>query len=430
MTEAVSEKQRTLIYSFPQTFGLFLRELLAVTFILLMEQRVGSYDYFNRAFILLLVFITFRTPYVNSYVFFFEIGSINKWANAQHAGLQKHKDFAQNLFLFVAVLGAHIGAAIGAAALRVLMDVTYGTESVISGQNIDPVLGINVETLQGINTFWGTEKRLERLATAGLFNGSRSSSIPLHDISFLGLDSAAVALWYLIEEIGYVSLLCICYVHIWLGAGLAKDEMKPLEPFKPEYWKRLFRMSILLAVINTALTRCFPTAHGSLHHTIYKCQYQAWNPEMNLVDNSNQEPMIQILGGLIGVVVALIYNMVLLNTRDNTDDDGFYYRFVWGREPVPDASDNQQGVQMYPERRYTRGGVRYANVAPVIGKDDDDKFFASPDYDVHTICVTRCKKHPSGIGCNAECKMNMMESEAGLSNGFKLRIPYTLDHPK
>jgi hypothetical protein len=430
------------MYSFPQTLGLFMRELLAVTFILLVEQRVGSYDYFNSAFILFLVFITFRTPYVNSYAFIFEIGSIKKWANKQHAGLQKHEGFAQNLFLFVAVLGAHIGAAIAAAALRVLIDVAYGTETVSYGQIIDPVLNINVESLKGIDPFWGTEKRIERLAAAGLFNGSRSGTIPLHDISFLGLDSVAIALWYLVEEIGYVSLLCICYVHIWLGAGLAKDEMKPLEPFKSEYWKRLFRMSIMLAMVNTALTRCFPTAHGSLHHTIYRCQYQAWNPEMYLVDTNNQEPMIRVLGGLIGVVVALVYNQVLLATRDNKDDDGYYYRMVWGREPVSDSSIDQPssakaidgGTQMFPDRRYSRipGGGRFAKVAPVFGKDDDDRsdFFMPPEYDVHTICVSRCKKHPNGVGCSAECKMNMMESEIGLSNGFKLRIPYTLDHPK
>ena len=99
MADAEAERRRTLMYSFPQTFGLFIRELLAVTFILLMEQRVGGYDYFNSAFILLLVFITFRTPYVNSYAFFFEVGAINKWSNKQHAGLQKHDGFTQNFFL-------------------------------------------------------------------------------------------------------------------------------------------------------------------------------------------------------------------------------------------------------------------------------------------------------------------------------------------
>jgi hypothetical protein len=426
---------------------MFLRELIAVSFILLMEQRVGSYDFFNTAFVLFLTLIAFRTPYINSYAFLFEISSFKQWAISQHVGLQKHEDFTQNLFLFVAVIGGHIGAAFGAAALRVLLDVAYGVEAMASGQTIEPILGVNVEALKNIDTFWGTEKRLDRLASVGLFNGSRSDTIPLHDISHMGLDSTAVSLWYLLEEVGFVSLLCMCYVHIWLGAGLAKDELKPIDPFKSEYWKRLFRVSFLLTVVSTALTRCFPTAHGSLHHTIYKCQYQAWNPEMHLVDNDNQEPLIRVLGGFVGVAVAYAYNKILIGTRDTKDDEGFYYRMVWGREPViADADDRQasgNNFQMYPERKYTRvsgggGGVRCVKV---VGKDDDggmrDFFSGQSGCEVHTVCVSRCKKHPNGgVGCSAECRAlnSVMETEAvgGVAGagGFKLRIPYTLDHPK
>jgi len=434
MSDTTSERRRTLSYSFPQTVGCFLRELLAVTFLLLMEQRVGNYDFFNSAFILLLVLITFRTPYVNSYAFFFEISSLKKWSMPNHVGLQKHEDFTQNLFLFVAVLGAHIGAAIGAAALRVLMDVSYGVESLASGQSIEPMLGVSIASLKSIDTFWGTEKRLDRLASAGLLNGTRSVMLPIHDINILGLDSVAVALWYLLEEVGYVALLCMCYVHIWLGAGLGKDEMKPMEPFKSEFWKRLFRMSFMLAVVNTALNRCFPTAHGSLHHTIYKCQYQAWNPDLHLVDNENQEPLIRVLGGVIGVIVAFSYNKILIATRDNKDDEGYYYRMVWGREPVSDedtaTTKGTGATKMYPERRYTRGAPgRYAKVS-TTGGEDEKQYYGGCD--VHTICVSRCKIHPDGVGCSAECvKSRVAEAEGGGGgNAFKLRIPYTLDHPK
>jgi hypothetical protein len=439
MKDAAAERRRSLVYSIPQTLGFFLRELLAVTLILLLEQRVSSYDFFNTAFILLLVLITFRTPYINSYAFLFEISSIGKWSVTHHVGLQRHRDFTQNLFLFIAILGGHIGAAIGAAALRVLMDVAYGEESMHLNHGTDPVLGVSVESLSNIDTFWGTEKRIERLAASGLLNGTRSVLLPVSDLSYLGLDSAAVALWYLIEEIGYVTLLCICYVHIWLGAGLAKDEMKPMEPFKPEFWKRLFRMCFLLAMVNTALHRCFPTAHGSLHHTIFMCQYQAWNPNVHLVDNDNQEPLIRVLGGLIGVVVAYSYNKMLIATRDTKDDEGFYYRLVWGREPVAaeDERDAKAAVSQYPgDRRYARyGGGKYSKMAMVVstpgGHEGCDP---AADCDMHTICVTqtRCKKHPDGMGCTADCKSNHSGEAAGGGSGgnFKLRIPYTLDHPK
>ena len=444
-TTAAAARKRSLLYSFPQTLGLFLRELLSVSLILLLEQRVSSYDFFNTAFILLLVMIAFRTPYVNSYAFLFEISSINRWSVAQHVGLQKHQDFTQNIFLFVAVLGAHIGAAIGAAALRVLMDVAYGMETMSANHGTDPMLGVSVESLSNIDTFWGTEKRLERLAASGLVNGTRSVLLPVGELSYLGLDSAAVALWYLMEEVGYVTLLCICYVHIWLGAGLAKDEMKPMEPFKPEFWKRLFRMCFLFAVINTALHRCFPSAHGSLHHTIFMCQYQAWNPNMRLVDNDNQEPLIRVLGGLLGVVLAYSYNKMLVATRDNKDDEGFYYRLVWGREPVVDDKDAKTAVSSYPpDRRPARygggGGGKYSRMTTVVATPPGGEGYdPAADCDMHTICVTqtRCRKHPDGMGCTADCKNSNNEAATGGGGGgggwggnFKLRIPYTLDHPK
>ena len=441
--DASVDRKRSLVYSLPQTLGFFMRELLAVALILLLEQRVSTYDFFNTAFILLLVLITFRTPYVNSYAFFFEITSINKWSVNQHVGLQKHQDFTQNLFLFIAVLAGHIAAAIGAAALRVLMDVAYGDESMFGNQGTEPVLSVSVESLNNIDTFWGTEKRIERLASAGLLNGTRSVVLPIGEVSYLGLDSAAVALWYLMEEIGYVTLLCICYVHIWMGAGLAKDELKPLEPFKPEFWKRLFRMSFLFAVINTALHRCFPTAHGSLHHTIFMTQYQSWNPNVHLVDNDNQEPLIRVLGGLIGVILAYSYNKMLVATRDNKDDEGFYYRLVWGREPVVDDAtdkDASKGVQPYDRSRYARygRGAGYSKMAMVVATPPGQEGYdPAADCDMHTICVTqtRCKKHPDGAGCNAECKGGSSADTGGGGGGgwganFKLRIPYTLDHPK
>ena len=444
---SLSDRKKSLVYSFPQTLGFFLRELLAVSLILLLEQRVSSYDFFNTAFVLLLVLLTFRTPYVNSYAFLFEISSIGKWSVSHHVGLQKHQDFTQNLFLFVAVIGAHIGAAIGAAALRVLVDVSYGLETMSLGHGTDPMLGVSVDSLRNIDTFWGTEKRIERLASAGLFNGTRSVTLPIGDLSYLGLDSAAVALWYLIEETGYVTLLCMCYVHIWMGAGLAKDEMKPMEPFKPEFWKRLFRMSFLFAIVNTALHRCFPTAHGSLHHTIFKCQYQSWNPNVHLVDNDNQEPLIRVLGGLIGVVIAYSYNKILVATRDNKDDEGFYYRLVWGREPVMDEKD-VKGSAYQSDRKYTRyggagsgGGGKYSKMAMIVSPTTpQDGYDPAADCDMHTICVTqtRCRKHPDGSGCSAECKSSNSEAISGngstggggWGSNFKLRIPYSLDYVK
>jgi hypothetical protein len=219
-------------------------------------------------------------------------------------------------------------------------------------------------------------------------------------------------------------------VHIWLGAGLGKDDSKPMDPFRSEFWKRLFRMSFMLALVFTALTRCFPTAHGSLHHTIFKCQYQAWNPHVHLVDNDNQEPLIRILGGFIGVALAFAYNKMLIATRDTKDDGGYYFRLVWGREPSPQqaTADNNRDdgtAPPYARRRVPLPPVgRFAKTVTV----DEGRYYAQNGRDTHTICISRCKVHPGGVGCNSECSR---QSEAGDGGkGFKLRIPYTMDHPK
>jgi hypothetical protein len=150
-----------------------------------------------------------------------------------------------------------------------------------------------------------------------------------------------------------------------------------------------------------------------------------------LVDNDNQEPLIRILGGLIGVVVAYSYNKMLIATRDNKDDEGFYYRFVWGREPVPDEAESKV-VPAASDRKYGRYNAgRYSKTAVVIPSGQDGSGGYDPaECDMHTICVTqtRCKKHPDGFGCTAECKSDT--AGGGWASNFKLRIPYTLDHPK
>jgi hypothetical protein len=217
----------------------------------------------------------------------------------------------------------------------------------------------------------------------------------------------------------------MCLVHIWLGAGMGKDKSRPLEPFSAEFWKRLFRMSFLLAIVVTGLQRCFPTAHGSLHYTVFKCQYQEWNPNVHLVDHDNQEPMIRVLGGLLGMALAFAYNKILIATRDSKDDDGYYFRLVWGREPPPPAqADDTKWDEGAPYAR------RYATAPPLPAKRFGKDYHSSSreDCDFHTVCVTRstCRKHPDGVGCNSECR----QAEAGGGKGFKLRIPYAMDHPK
>ena len=151
------------------------------------------------------------------------------------------------------------------------------------------------------------------------------------------------------------------------------------------------------------------------------------------MDNENQEPLIRVLGGLIGVAIAFSYNKVLVATRDNKEDEGYYYRMVWGREPVPD--DVVVAPAYSADRKYTKNApARYMKEPTASGKSGDCGYYGDNSCDVRTICVSRCKIHPTGVGCSAECIKSQictsMDNESNGGKAFKLRIPYVLDHPK
>jgi hypothetical protein len=211
-----------------------------------------------------------------------------------------------------------------------------------------------------------------------------------------GIDKTALLLWYFCEEAAFVTLLCICFVHIWIGTGVVHerdDETAkiPLNPFRPRYWQQLFKISMLLMIILFALDRAFPTAHGSLHRTVYKLQYQSWMPDSHLVDNENGEGTIRILGGLIGVLLAKIYSWTLLSTKVDTDDT-WYFSLVWGMESPFEAERDLK------RKRYTR-----------LANDEE----SDP---------------ASSASLNAQ--MDDTASSSARKADFKLRLPYTLNHSK
>ena len=109
---------------------------------------------------------------------------------------------------------------------------------------------------------------------------------------------------YITEELAYVFFLCVCFIHIWLGSGVAIERQNtklPPNPTAPEYWTHLFRISVMLTVVNAALLRAFPTSHGSLHNSLYMMIYQAWGVNIKLIDTDNHELAWRILGGVLGV---------------------------------------------------------------------------------------------------------------------------------
>ena len=324
-------------YAIPQITSVFIRELFAVSLLLTFEARADGVDFFNSSVILFLILVVVRLPYINSYAFLFEVMSSPSW-KIKHVGAQHYDgDGPHNAIHALFVLAAHVLGAVAAAAGRVYCTVTFGQETV-AANIIAPAFTVSTNTLQQFGTTFGADQRLAGLS---FINSSRTASVPLKPDNQLGISGTALVIWYLCEEIAYVCLLCICFVHIWLATGVGAAERSTPNPFRPRYWTQLCQLSVMLCFIYAALERAFPTAHGSLHVTIYRCQMQVWNPSDYQIDFTHYEHIMRAMGGLIGMGLARMYNNALVSTRENPENE-YYYRLVWGMQSPDDASHEDE----------------------------------------------------------------------------------------
>jgi hypothetical protein len=390
-------EQSKLFYVIAQLLSAFTREFFAVGLILVLSMRANGVDFFNSGLVLFLVLVVVRIPFINAYSFLFEATTIKSWG-IKHVGVQKHDNYAYNFIHAVAIIISHILAGIAAAAFKVYYEVTYGIENMGAQPLIAPELIVDTHILERMGTDWSANERLDRLRP---LKGIKVFQLPLNATDNHGIDKTALVLWYFCEDAAYVTLLCICFVHIWLGTGVTKEkeddkENVPLNPFRPRYWKQLFQISILLTMIQLALSRAFPTAHGSLHTTVFKLQYQAWSPDSRLVDNENGEAAIRIMGGLIGVVLGKIYSWTLLSTKLDRDDT-LYFSLIWGMESPFEA-----------EKEYRR--KRYSSIA-----DGEEELGTS------SSSLTANSGHMDDPSTSSLTTRKI---------DFKLRLPYTLNHSK
>jgi hypothetical protein len=391
-------EQSRLFYVLAQLLSAAVREFCAVCLFMILNLRADGYDFFNAGVILFLILIVVRLPFLNSYAFIFEATTIKSW-EIKHVGIQKHGNRGYNTLHAVAILVTHVLAGIASAAFKVYYEVAYGKESMGAQPLIAPNLIVDTDVLRRMGTEWNANERLERLQPLG--NGTKLMMIPLpvNATNGHGIDKTALLLWYFCEDTAYVTLLCICFVHIWIGTGVVKEKHDgkanlPLNPFRPRYWQQLFKISLLLTGIQLALSRAFPTAHGSLHATVYKLQYQAWTPNAFLVDNENGEATIRILGGLLGVVLGKIYSWTLLSTKLDVEDT-WYFSLVWGMESPFEAE------REFKKRQYS----------------------AVPDNDEEDAAKLE------SVGVYGGDREETARLSARRSD-FKLRLPYTLNHSK
>jgi hypothetical protein len=231
----------------------------------------------------------------------------------------------------------------------VYFDAQYGIELIPGGGNgtvINQGLRIDVDSLGDYSSSWFLTDRKKCFADQGT-SGQIITLFPIG--SHVCVSSYMMYIWYIGEEATYVLLLCICFIHIWLGAGVADektpDPKLPPNPFTRGYWKKLFKLSFILTGINMALTRAFPTAHGSLHNTLYYMYYEKWGVNIKLLDSDNSEATMRVIGGLVGVVISYCYSAALANT-DANNADAWTYQMLWGFDPMestkPSAPPREQ----------------------------------------------------------------------------------------
>lgn len=379
-------EQSRVFYVLAQLLSATAREFFAVGLFLVLSMRASGYDFFNSGFTLFLILIVVRLPFLNAYAFIFEATTIKSW-DLKHVGIQKHKNSGYDIIHAIAILVSHILGGIAAATFKIYYEVAYGVENMGLHPTISPQLVVDTRILEKMGTDWSANERLGRLSP---LDGVRVIHLPLNSTDAHGIDKTALTLWYFCEETVYVCLMCICFVHIWLGTGAVKekDDDKadiPLNPFRPRYWKQLFQISILLTLIHMSLSRAFPTAHGSLHVTVFKMQYQAWKPEAREYDSDNNEATTRIVGALVGLFLAKLYNYTLLTTKRDKEDT-WYFSLVWGMESPFEAEK---------KNRYSR-----------VPRDADDQ-----ESDTFTTHMDE-------------------ENSANKADFFKLRLPFTLDHSK
>ena len=329
---AQNEKKNSFSDDVPLLISVLLREFMAVALLLVLESRVDSYDFFNKPLVLFLVLITVRLPYINSYVYLFEASGIHKWkAHTRHGSRSDaNNTYYFHAVFFLFVVAAHVLGAVAAAAARVYFDVQYGYEvQSASGRELKLGLTTNVNALAGYESMWLGEDRRTCFADRNL-NGTQTIWFPLKGADDYCLTATNLQIWYIGEEAAYVFLLCVCFVHLWLGTGVKEPKASVrTDPFSRDYWAKLFRLSIVLTAANAALQRAFPTAHGSFHTTIYYHYRQMWTPDSNYIDTQHSELFFRVLGGLVGAGLGLLYNSSLASTQDADGDPGFF-KLVWG----------------------------------------------------------------------------------------------------
>jgi hypothetical protein len=318
--------------------SLFLREFLSVMCLLVLNSRLGGDLFIAGPIVTLYVSIVFRRPLLNPFVTTLACLSTGDWRNANVAGYPAYSkadtEWWELVLFWVWMVGAQLSGAAAAAYIRAYNDAILGYEFIK-------------------NAAWGAGQmhfRANLTQSDSCWNKSMFQNVT--DIPVrLYRDSDSTALndnclgsiqwrWWFAEDLAAALFLIVGYIHIW--RWLRWDDMLQRNPTPKveRYWEKIVTFSIASASLGMMTSIAFPTAHAGWHTSLFLYVYESAGYNKHVTSNALSEPLFRGLGGIIGCLLAVLYEWQVsrlesVKKSDATQMDNYAHKLLYIM-PIPD----------------------------------------------------------------------------------------------
>ena len=298
--------------------SLFIREFLSNFCTLVLSSRIGKDIFIAGPLVSLYMIIVFRRPLNNPYILTMACLSAGDWGKANvsgYPGFDKKKTGGLKLFLFWAwMLAAQLLGASFAANFRADNDAIFGSEFVNGAAWGSGQLYLRAN-LSNSETCWN--KNFSAFVVDATTNPAQIINIPTRFVKSQGdmiLNSCKSYIrirWWFMEELVAVLFLIVGYVHIWRWLRWQDMKDSTANEQNDRYWRNLVAFAVASAALGLMTTLAFPTAHYGAHTSLFLSVYQSRNEEKAVTANFMNEPVIRVVGGSIGCILAVVYERVI-----------------------------------------------------------------------------------------------------------------------
>jgi len=272
-----------------------IKEFVAVLFQLVCYSRMGNYDFFNGALVLLLTLVVFDFPFLNSNLF--TCLRFGPWF------LPSKQNFVGTLIQTVCIALFQVAGACAAAAMW--FEIVDQWKSL--DKAVDNGILYNNETI-----FHGA-----------VYNNLRSDVKDAPSVAKLSifLDEFAAQLVFLV---GLIHIMEAVLPGLLMSAAWQSPppvEEKPSSSIKhmPIPLTFILCASMLVA----AVTRAFPSAHQSPHISIFLLMLGKLQLDKNETTGIDTDACwLRLAGGLVAVPVTLLYYWFVYVSRDASEGEG------------------------------------------------------------------------------------------------------------